>query len=414
MSLTYNKAIELIQSKGRFYIDLSLDRVKKILNILGNIENKINIIHIAGTNGKGSVSATLAKILESAGYKTGLYTSPHLIDYSERIKINSVDISQQKLADYIDIIISIADKNNIHLTEFEILTVCAFKYFYDNKIDIAVIETGLGGRLDATNTAEHKLLSVITSISTDHTDKLGNSIEEIAYEKAGIINKNSNVIISNNNKGFEIISKKAKDCNSKLYTTNDIETFYDGKNNYIKYNNKTYEFSLLGLYQNKNISLVLKAVEFLNNNGFNITENALIKGLKTVKWPARLEFIKEYNLLSDGAHNPDAALELKKSLDFYFKDKKKIFIYSTINTKDYRKIAEILFNKDDLIYYYEFDYKYAVSFKEYSEKVNWLNNIHKINESEIINLLNDKNLKVLTGSLYMIGSFYKKIGKKDF
>lgn len=410
MSLTYKNAINLLTSQSKFHISLGLDRTEKILDILGNPQNKIKIIHIAGTNGKGSVSSVLANILKSAGYKTGLYTSPHLVEYTERIKINNIDILEQDFANYIDEVCKIADSNGIDLTEFEILTVCAFLYFYRNKTDIAIIETGLGGRFDATNTSKNKLLSVITSISLDHTDRLGNTIEEIAYEKAGIIEKDSNVIISNENLGFNKIKEVALSQNATIHVaSNNVKTSFENGKNYIVSGDIKYEFSLLGLYQNQNMSLVLKAIDFLNENNFRINEDAIKLGFKTVNWPARLEYKKEKNLLIDGAHNPDAALELRKSLDYYFKKQKRLFIYSTINTKDYRAIAEILFQKDDEIYFYEFNHKNAVSYKEYIQTVNWLN-IKKFEADNLESILASNNtINIITGSLYMIGDIYSKL-----
>lgn len=405
--MNYAQAIKLLTSQEKFYINPGLERIGKILALLGNPQDKIKIIHIAGTNGKGSVCAILANILKCSGYKTGLYTSPHLVEYTERIKINNKNILKKDFAKYIENICSIADKNNINLTEFEILTACAFKYFFDNKTDIAIIETGLGGRFDATNISKHPVLSIITSISLDHTDRLGNSIDEIAFEKAGIIKKNSTVIVSSKNKGINVIRKTAENKNAKLITVNkDSEIIFKDNKNILITDKKEYEFSLLGLYQKQNTALVLKACDYLKSLNYKID---LKKGLKSIKWDARLEYIKEKNILIDGAHNPDGALELKKNLDFYFPHKKKIFIYSTINTKDYKKITQILFNKDDEIFFLEFNHKNAVKFEQYINKVTNLNNIKRITAKDLPNILKRKELKVITGSLYMIGSIYKAI-----
>ena len=163
--MNYKQSIELLTSQGKFYIKLGLERVQAILELLGNPQDKLKIIHVAGTNGKGSVSSTVANVLKCADYKVGLYTSPHLVEYTERIRINNEEIPQDIFANYLEEICTLADKHEIHLTEFEILTVLAYKYFADNKVDIAVIETGLGGRFDATNVTKNTFISVITSIS---------------------------------------------------------------------------------------------------------------------------------------------------------------------------------------------------------------------------------------------------------
>ena len=187
--MNYEQAKELLTSQGKFHIKLGLERVQAVLKLLKNPQDKVKIIHVAGTNGKGSVCSIVANILKCAGYKVGLYTSPHLVEYTERIRINNEEIPQNIFADYIEKICNLADEHEIHLTEFEILTVMAYKYFADNKVKIAVIETGLGGRFDATNVTKKTFISVITSISLDHTDRLGDTVEKIAFEKEGIIKR---------------------------------------------------------------------------------------------------------------------------------------------------------------------------------------------------------------------------------
>lgn len=403
--MNYEQAKELLTSQGKFYIKLGLERIQSILKLIGNPQEKIKIIHVAGTNGKGSVSSILANILKCAGYKTGLYTSPHLVEYTERIKINNIDISKEDFAAYIEKICTIAEKKNIHLTEFEILTAIAFKYFADNKVKIAVIETGLGGRFDATNVCKKPILSIITSISLDHTDRLGNTIEKIAFEKAGIIKPKSTIITEISNKGFKIIKNTAEEKKAKLIVaTNYVNMNFENGNNYVSIEDIKCEFPLLGLYQKENLSIVLQAVDFLK-----IKTEAVIEGLKTAKWPARLEYIKDKNLLIDGAHNPDAAKELRKSLDYYFNNQKRIFLYSTLNTKDYKEIAKILFNEDDEIYYYEFNNKNAISFEEYKNNNPQIRNIKQFNKDQLKDFLLKPELKIVTGSLYMIGELYNEL-----
>lgn len=394
--MIYEQIVELLQSQGKFYINLGLERIETALQKLDNPHKNLKVIHIAGTNGKGSVASTLANILRCAGFKVGLYTSPHLVEYTERIKINNVEILKEDFAKYVSCVCEIAD----NLTEFEILTAVAFKYFSDKKVDYVVLETGLGGRYDATNVCENTL-AIITSISLDHTDRLGDTYEKIAYEKAGIIKENSTVITATYNKGFETIKQVASEKNAKLLAVDyEVEMEYTNAQNYVVIDGEKGEFPLLGLYQRQNLALVLEACRVLN-----ISFDYIKEGLKTAKWAARLEYKKEKNILIDGAHNPDSALELRKSLDFYFKNEKKIFIYSTIDTKDYKAIADILFTKDDEIYYLEFNHKNAVSFEQYVKDVLHLN-IKKVENLE--ELLKRSELKVITGSLYMVGEFYTK------
>ena len=404
--MIYEQAVNLLQSQGKFYINLGLERIQKILLLLDNPQDKMKVIHIAGTNGKGSVASTLANILIYSGLKTGLYTSPHLVEYTERIKINNNEITKENFAQYITEICNLSEKNKIDLTEFEIITTSAFKYFADNNVDYIVLETGLGGRYDATNVCKNTL-AIITSISLDHTDRLGETYEKIAFEKAGIIKSNSIVITAKSNNGYKTIKDIANIQNAKLIEVeNEIQTIYENNTNYALINGEKFEFPLLGLYQKQNLALVVEAVKELN-----IDKNAFKKGLQTAHWSARLEYIKEKHILIDGAHNPDSAKELKKSLNFYFQNEKKIFIYSTINTKDYKTIAKTLFEENDEIYYFEFKHPNAVPFHEFKKNINWLKNLKKI--ENLNSILNKKELKVITGSLYMIGEIYPKIKKGD-
>lgn len=403
--MNYKQAIELLTSQSKFHINLGLERVEAVLNLLANPQDEMKVIHVAGTNGKGSVCSIIANVLKCANQKVGLYTSPHLVEYTERIKINGVEIEQDEFADYVQKVCDLADKHKIDLTEFEILTAVAFKYFADKKVEYAVIETGLGGRYDATNVCKKPLISIITSISLDHTDRLGKTIDEIAYEKAGIIKPNTNVIVAQNNKGFGIIKDVSEKQNAKLNVVVDnIELKYANGKNYAVIDGAKYEFGLIGSYQKENLAIVKCALDILNTD-----KKVLVEGLKTVKWPARLEFVKDKNVLIDGAHNPEAAVELKKSLNYYFPNEKRKFIYSTISTKDYVEVAKKLFNPDDEIYYYEFSYHNAVKFDEYCQKVDWLKNIKKVDKKEVETLINSDEFTIVTGSLYMIGELYKSI-----
>ena len=215
--MNYEQAIALLTSKGRFFIDLGLERIKQVLEELGNPQESLKCIQVAGTNGKGSVCAILSSVLTVAGYKTGLFTSPHIFEYTERIKINDVEISKDDFCKYLSIVVEASDKCNVTLTEFEILTVMMFKYFYDNNIDVVVLETGLGGRLDATNVISKNLCSVITHIDLDHTERLGDSKEKIAYEKAGIIKPQCPVVTS---EGYEAIRDRADELDSMMLMVN--------------------------------------------------------------------------------------------------------------------------------------------------------------------------------------------------
>jgi dihydrofolate synthase/folylpolyglutamate synthase len=374
--MEYENAIKILTGKDNFYIDLGLERISKVLEELGNPQDCIKFIHVAGTNGKGSVCAMLASILQEAGYKTGLYTSPHIWEYTERIKINGIDISKKDFADYIEKISNI----KIHLTEFEILTVLMFLYFKENNVDIAVLETGLGGRLDATNVIKKNICSVITRIDLDHTDRLGDTKEEIAYEKAGIIKPNCPVITAMD---FESIKNKAKEMDSDVICP--IEPI---ENKYIE------SLSLKGKQQEENLGLALTVI---NHFFKEIEEKTIINGLKNVKHPCRFEYIKEKNLIIDACHNPNGIQALRNNLDTYFPNQKRRFIFGCLKTKDAKTMMEILFREGDEVYLNGFDYPNAYTYKELQK----ICPVKANKYSPEVNLPPDK-LNIICGSFYMI------------
>jgi dihydrofolate synthase / folylpolyglutamate synthase len=347
--MNFNDAVKNLTSQEKFHINLGLERVFGILELLENPQNNLKFIHVAGTNGKGSVCAMLSAILTEAGYKTGLYTSPHLVDYTERIKTNNIDISKQEFSKIFEKIHEIAQKNNIPLTEFEILTVMAFEYFLKENVDVVILETGLGGRLDATNVIKAPILTIITSINEDHEAILGDNIDKIASEKGGIIKENTPVIILKTNKGFDVIKKIAEEKHASLIKTENNFKIIDKEKNILSNDKNTYELSLRGLWNAENLSLVLSSIDLLKEKGFTAEQKAVREALKNTKWPSRFEFIPEKNIIIDGAHNPASAKKLRESLDFYFPGKERLWLYGCLNTKDYKKIIKILFKDADVI-----------------------------------------------------------------
>lgn len=376
MDKTYNNAIDLLTSQGKFYINLGLERISAVLDLLGNPQDKLKCIHVAGTNGKGSVCAIIASILTEAGMKTGLYTSPHIFEYTERIKINGCEISQDDFAKYIFEICEIADKNDIHLTEFEILTAVMFKYFSDNNVEVVVLETGLGGRFDATNVIKSNLCSIITHIDLDHTDRLGNTRSKIAFEKAGIIKPDCPVLTC---EGYEEIKDRADECNSLFVMVAPYED--------------TANLSLKGTCQQENLSLGLAAVRLLFPK---IPQSVIQDGIKYVKHPCRFQ-VCDNNLIIDASHNPNGAMALRESLDFYYPDKKRCFVFGCLKNKDYKKMMEILFEKRDEIYFYHFNNKNSCT-------VNELQEVCEFPSKQFTSLeeLPDDYLKIVCGSFYML------------
>lgn len=385
MTKTYNDAVKLLTSVGKFHISLGLDRMFKIMDLLGNPQDKLNCIHVAGTNGKGSVCAILSSILTCAGQKVGLYTSPHIFKYTERIQICGKPITDDDFAKYVFEISDLADKNNIDLTEFEILTAVMFKYFYDNDVDVVVLETGLGGRFDATNIIKRNLCSIITHVDFDHTERLGNTIDKIASEKAGIIKPNCPCIVF---EGREVYRDVTDELGSLLLM---VAPFAP-----------TTELSLKGSYQQENLSLALAAIEEVFPE---ISQDVIDEGLRRVKHPCRFQYIEDKNLIIDGAHNPNGINSLSQSLDMYYPNTNRRFIFGCLKNKDYTKMVQSLFMQGDEIYFYHFKHQNSCPVQEL-QKVCPFESKELTPNTQID--FNDGHLNIICGSFYMISELAQR------
>ena len=347
-TLTYEEAVEYINQSYKTGKKHTLDQLRATLRQLGDPQNTYRIIHVAGTNGKGSVCAMLSSILREAGYKTGLYTSPHLIKVNERFSINGRQISDEAFAELAG---AVRGRENASpdlgagFSFFEILTLMGFLYFAREHADFAVIETGIGGRLDATNAVEHTFLSVITSIGYDHCELLGGTLEAIASEKAGIIKKNTPVVLYlTTEKVYNKIQVICHKSNSKLYYLSnpcfagniqyDLDkTVFSVTCDYFSY--KDVEISLLGRYQAFNACHVLLCVKALRESGVTLEEAAVRTGLKRAVWPGRMEVVHSNPLLIlDGAHNVSAAGAFCQSIEPYRRGKRHIVAAGMLKTKD--------------------------------------------------------------------------------
>lgn len=307
--MNYEETLNYIHSLGNFSKPATLERIKSVLQKLGNPQNNFKAIHIAGTNGKGSVSAMLSKTFSLAGYKTALFISPFIIDFCERIQINGEFISHKDICKYAEIVKS----TNTELTEFEFITAVAFLYFSQQNCDIAIIETGLGGRLDATNTLENVIANVITKIGLDHTEILGDTIQKITAEKCGII-KNCPVITLHTQPedAFKVLNA----YKPIIPNVNQLKVLQSDINgNTFTYKAKEYKTSLVGEYQIEN---ALAVIETLENCGMEIPYDIVYKALNETYFPARMEVIcKKPLVVLDGAHNPDGANALGNTLKKY-------------------------------------------------------------------------------------------------
>lgn len=423
--MNYKEAMEYITNTAKFGSNYGLSRTEKILEILGDPHKKIKCMHIAGTNGKGSTTAMINKILCETGLKVGMYTSPYLEEFEERIQINNKNISKEDLAEVVTEVAVAVDKviklGYEHPTEFEIITCAMFLYFYRQKVDYGVIEVGLGGRLDSTNVI-NPIISVITSISYDHMNILGNSLREIAQEKAGIIKNNVPVVCYPQNKEvYEVIEKKCKETNSKLITLqkNSVEflsveeedNFYQNINIKTTENQYNIKLGLLGKHQVLNCGLAIKVIEeFSNLEGITIDKDIIFKALKEVKWPGRLELMgNSPKVIIDGAHNIDGILNLKESLETSFKYKRMILILGILADKQVEEMIKAivpLAYKVIAVTPHSERAEIASELSRHIEKYN--KNCEAIDNYEeayhkALSLCDKEDMLVISGSLYMIG-----------
>lgn len=322
--------------------------MRHILSLLGHPEEKLRALHVAGTNGKGSSAAMLQSILTESGYRCGLYISPHLLTVNERWSIDGEKISDARLSELSEKLLAALKKSGEEAGAFELLTLLAFLYFYEEACDYVVLEVGLGGRYDATNVIPPPLCALILSIGLDHTELLGNSIAEIAWEKAGILKRGGRaVLLRQSEEVTSLISKIAEEQGAELRLTDpsllkreSLGLSEEGAFQCFSYRRRTgLRLSLLGDYQLRNASAVLDAVDILKEEGVAIPEDAVQSGLSKVRWPGRFELLSRSPLiLLDGAHNPDGAVAMTESLRSLLPGRKIDFLMGVMRDKDYREM----------------------------------------------------------------------------
>ena len=336
-----NEAIAYIHSvcwKGTIP---GLGRTQELLRKMGNPEKKLKFVHIAGTNGKGSTAAMTASILQQAGYRVGLYTSPYIYRFHERMQVNGVEISDEDLCAVTEYVKPLADSMAESPTEFELVCCIAFEYFLRQNCDIVVLEVGMGGSWDATNVIECPEVAVITNIGLDHTDVLGSTLEEIAATKAGIFKEGGNAVIYRGTPGVEKVfadicaernvSLRKADFDSLNLLTHGLEgqVFDCGKR-------KALALPLLGVHQMKNASVVLSVIDTLIDRGWHITEENIREGMRTVSWPGRFDIVgRDPLFIIDGGHNPQCIEALVLNIRDYLTDKKVIALTGVLADKDY-------------------------------------------------------------------------------
>ncbi len=423
MKMTYNEAIEYIHSVSNYFCKPGLDRIKVLCEVLGNPQNSLKFVHVAGTNGKGSFCAMLSSILKEAGYTVGTFTSPYILKFNERIAVNGIPIEDSTLAEICDNVKNACDSMQDKPTEFEVITAIGFEYFKRKNCDIVVLECGLGGRFDATNIINTSILSVITGIDFDHQNFLGDTIEKIAYEKAGIIKYGIPCLwCGTNENAYEVIENEAFKQNSEIISVN---------RSLIKINSATLsgtEFCyrdleislpLLSLYQPINAANVLSAVDYLKIHGYKINTESIKKGFKNTVWHARFEKLSETPLIIfDGGHNPQGVSEAVRSIKYYFKNRKVNILTGVMADKDYLFIAKEISSIAKNVYCITPNNPRALKASDYAEifrnnnvNASPFDNLGEALKEAISISKKDNDALICFGSLYMYSDIINNLGK---
>lgn len=345
--MTPQEAISYIENYGWSTTKLGLERTRELLAALENPQKKLRFIHVGGSNGKGSTCAMLASILKEAGYKTGLYISPYIQVFNERIQINGEYIKDERLAEITERVKSIADGMEDHPSQFELVTAIAIQYYYEEGCDFVVLEVGMGGALDSTNAIDAPEVSVITNIGLEHTEYLGDTLEIIAETKAGIIKEGSSCVCYDSVPEVTRVIKRVCEERRVPLTLVDfdliheIEASLEGQ--VFRYKGEEYKLPLLGKHQLKNGAVVLETIDVLRNRGFSIGNDAVVRGMESVTWPARFEVLSNNPIfILDGGHNPQCAEALTEAIKEYLPEEKLIFLLGVLADKDYNAIIEMM------------------------------------------------------------------------
>ncbi len=346
--MKYREALDYIESLAGYGIVPGLDSIARLLEQLGDPQKELKFVHIAGTNGKGSTLAYLSTVLKCAGYRVGRYLSPVIMDYREKIQVNERHITQKALCQGLELIREACERITAdgfpHPTAFEVETALAFWYFREQKCDIVVLETGMGGSEDATNIIDTVCVSVITCVSMDHMKFLGKTLGEIAAAKSGIMKAGKPVVtLEQQEEAAEVIRKRAEELGCPLVEADPSKATgvrYGVERQKFHYGGyQNLEIGLAGVFQIENAVLAIEVLKVLGEQGFAVTEEQLRKGLAGTAWPGRFTVIgKKPLFVVDGAHNEDAAKKLARSIEFYFTNKRIIYIMGVLMDKEYDRI----------------------------------------------------------------------------
>ena len=431
--MIYEEAMKYIHEVGNFGSNYGLERTYRLLEILGNPQENLKLIHIAGTNGKGSITAMVTELLKGKGFKVGMYTSPFLEEFEERIQINGVNIPKIKLGELMDEVKAAVDKVVLegynHPTEFEIITCLMLLYFKEECVNYGVVEVGLGGRLDSTNVIS-PILSIIASISFDHTNLLGNTLGEIASEKAGIIKNNIPVVIyPQEEEAYKVIKSKAEEMNATLYSLDDAEGilvevlndagYYQRIGVRLEGEKFEVDLPLLGEHQIKNLLVALKAYKIICKNeklSFNIEE--VKSSISKVRWIGRLEVMSQKPLVViDGAHNIQGITALNENVKKYFKYNNIYLLLGILADKEVEKMVKVITPSAKKVYALTPHSERAELCEDLKEVILKYNSncIAVEDYKEALKMVceeaGENDLILISGSLYMIGDMRRIINK---
>ncbi len=413
--------IERLFGTGFHDIKPGLERITRFLDYVGSPNREIEYILVGGTNGKCSVATGIARILEQNSYKTGLYTSPHLVEVTERFRINGIEISKQRLEDILRFIFEKCDKTGIELSYFELVTAAAFIYFFEERIDIGVLEVGMGGRWDATNVC-NPLVSVITNVSYDHTSYLGDTLEKIASEKAEIMQKDGYAVTGAAGVALDTIRTAASERNCTLFVLDEDFSYEKKDDSYFDYHGinlvlKNLKSGLKGLHQISNIVMSVVCAELLSEYyNYKICSLGIAAAVESVSVPGRFEYLRaEPPLIMDGAHNEAAARELVRSIRSIYGDRKFVFLLAMLYDKDHEAFIENIVKISSKIIVTDLEDPRCERKEVVYQKV-----IKKFNNVEVAEdpvyalekIISGNDPACITGSLYLLGYLKGKINNE--
>lgn len=433
--MNYEESIEFIHSTYKFGSKLGLENITRLTELLGNPQDSYKIIHVAGTNGKGSTSNMIHDVLMASGYKTGLFISPFLEEFTERIQVNKHHIDKESLAKITSLvkekIAVMLEEGYNHPTEFEVVTAIGFKYFQEQNIDFLVLEVGMGGRFDATNVVKDTLVSVITSISFDHMEYLGDTLEKIAFEKAGIIKENSSVIIYPQAENVvKTISDVAVEKNSNVYVVNikDIEKTRGNLTgqwfNYLKkdvFSLSETKMNFLGEHQLYNVLTALRALEIVKTSGYNVTEESIKEGLFTCRFAGRFEILRENPVIVlDGGHNINGIEYFSKAVKENFKENKITLFFGMLKDKNPEDVLPFITPLCKKVYTLTPNNPRAMKSEDLASLIreHYEVEVAPLNSYEdtlpILNAAKKEDCIAFVGSLYMIGDIRTLLKNNGF